>query len=632
MNLQRIGLRRKVFWTSAGISLLLVGALSLASFLHDAETYHRYMTQELELVAQLLGQASTAAIAFNDDRTARELLSSLTVHESVRYAEIRDLSGRVLATFGARAIEPPTDHRAGRIPSPDELIEVTHSILLEGKHIGNLLIQADLRRLHVQLREYLAALMVLGGLGGLLAVVLSGWSTAALIRPIEDMVSVTQQIARGDLDRRVRVETRDEIGTLGDSVNEMVEKMQASTREIISTRDYVDKVLSSMGDPLFVLTPRLEIRRTNPAATRLLGWTEAELTGKDFLEVASLGLVEPSRDPQSSLLDRLEREGSIVDLELFLVTRDGENIPTSFNGAAMRDATGRLEGIVGVARSMREIRRLIAEAAAAQAHREKASELQRTYDELRATHAQLIHAEKLAGLGQLGAGIAHELNQPTTAIQTLAQVLLSDPDSSIHDHRAEFERIIGATHRMSRIIDNIRVFSRQSHFDPHAVSPDAPLENALMLLSEQLRLHEIEIERRYPEDMPRIHADEILLQQVFLNLFSNARDALDAMNGRSGKKIVLTIFLEEGEVVYRIEDNGPGVPPENRARIFDPFFTTKPPGKGTGLGLSLSYGIVKEHDGEIAYHPGAEGGACFEIRLPVAERPPHEPARTELAP
>lgn len=619
MNLQRISLRRKVFWTSAGISLLLVLAISAASFVHDAESYHRSLKQELTLVAELLGQTSTAAVTFNDDATARELLGYLRVHESIRYAEIRDRSGHVLATFGARTLANP-ERSAGWIPSPDELIEVTHPIVLEGKVIGELMLQADLQRLHHQLREYLTALILLGGLGGLLAVLLSGWSTAAVLRPIAEMVAVTQEIAQGDLDRRVQVLTRDEIGTLGNSFNEMVEKMQASTQEIITTRDYVDKVLTSMGDPLFVLTPRLEIRRTNPAAMRLLGWAEGELTGRDFLEVASLGLVEPSLDPRKSLLDRLEREGSINDLELFLVTREGERIPTSFNGAAMRDASGRLEGVVGVARSMREIRRLIAEAAAAQAHREKASELQRTYDELRATHAQLIHAEKLAGLGQLGAGIAHELNQPTTAIQTLAQVMLADSRSGTGDHKVEIERIIAATHRMSRIIDNIRVFSRESHFDPHPVSPETPLENALMLLSEQLRLHEIEIVRRYAPGLPKIHADEILLQQVFLNLFSNARDALDAVVGRSDKIIVLAIALEGETVVYRLEDNGPGVPPEFRARIFDPFFTTKPPGKGTGLGLSLSYGIVKEHEGEIGYHPGAEGGACFEIRLPVAGR------------
>ncbi len=139
-----------------------------------------------------------------------------------------------------------------------------------------------------------------------------------------------------------------------------------------------------------------------------------------------------------------------------------------------------------------------------------------------------------------------------------------------------------------------------------------------MLIFEQLRLHGVEVKKTVEETLPRAIADTVRLEQVFMNLLSNALDALDQVEEGNPKRLLLAIARDGDQVVYTFEDTGPGVPKNNEDQIFDPFFTTKPPGKGTGLGLSLSYGIVADHGGEITYQRAASGGARFTVRIPVA--------------
>jgi C4-dicarboxylate-specific signal transduction histidine kinase len=254
----------------------------------------------------------------------------------------------------------------------------------------------------------------------------------------------------------------------------------------------------------------------------------------------------------------------------------------------------------------------------------KAKQLEQAYEQLKETQAQLIQAGKLAALGELGAGIAHELNQPITSIRGFSQLLLREARSKMPGKVDTLERIIHDTERMGRIVDNVRTFARQQGYSPEELPATAPLDAALELVSEQLRQRGITLERQVEQDLPRVLGDKIQLEQVFLNLLSNARDALEQLEARdgegNGKRIRLAVELEGGHVRYTIEDNGPGVAGEHEDRIFDPFFTTKPPGKGMGLGLSLTYGIVKEHKGEISYSRASGGGARFTMLIPIAGR------------
>jgi len=242
--------------------------------------------------------------------------------------------------------------------------------------------------------------------------------------------------------------------------------------------------------------------------------------------------------------------------------------------------------------------------------------LNRAHGELKSTQAQLVQAAKLAALGQLGAGIAHELNQPIQSIQGFAQRIQRDPEAAIQQHLDELKIIESASKRMARIVQNIRLFARDSELELRPLDPITPVREALMLLSQQLDKLGIAVEWQQRGELPMVTGDLVKLQQVFLNLILNSKDALDTLPPDARRQITFGAAVEGDCVRLTVADTGPGVPPELESSIFDPFFTTKAAGQGTGLGLSISYGIIKEHGGELMFERSQEG-ALFSVALPL---------------
>ncbi|MCA9718056.1 MAG: PAS domain-containing protein, partial [Myxococcales bacterium] len=238
--------------------------------------------------------------------------------------------------------------------------------------------------------------------------------------------------------------------------------------------------------------------------------------------------------------------------------------------------------------------------------------------ELKRVQAQLVQAGKLAAMGELGASVAHELNQPLTAIRIFVETMRSMPSAPLVAFTREQDLIIEQIERMARIVDNIRGFARTSELEMQTIDARASLDRALMLLSEQFRLADIKVVREIGP-LPPVRADRVRLQQVFLNILSNALHALQDDEREHAKRVLIAARKDGARVEYVIEDNGPGVAEEHAARIFDPFFTTKELGDGTGLGLSLAYGIVADHHGSLRHEPAPGGGARFVISIPAAE-------------
>ena len=253
------------------------------------------------------------------------------------------------------------------------------------------------------------------------------------------------------------------------------------------------------------------------------------------------------------------------------------------------------------------------------------SALNEAYADLKQTQAQLVQSGKLTSIGELAAGVAHELNQPLMVIRGQAQMLLQvqDAGSEIFEDLGIIEK---NTKRVMRIIDHLRTFSRQSQLDFHPVDVNRIIEESFLLIEEQLRLSGIDVERKYLENLPTVYGDVNQLEQVLLNLITNARDAIEKR--RSLEKDPSDQIKDEITVVTRtnatdpewveiyVKDTGEGVSSEVLNKLFDPFFTTKEVGKGTGLGLSISYGIIKDHKGDIEVIDTGAGGATFCIRLP----------------
>ena len=255
--------------------------------------------------------------------------------------------------------------------------------------------------------------------------------------------------------------------------------------------------------------------------------------------------------------------------------------------------------------------------------RETTAEMQRREQELRDKQEQLVQAGKLATLGELTTGVAHELNNPLNntglfvgnAVD-LIELGAADKGQIVRELRQAMQQVSKAT----QIISHLRTFGRAAPVSREPISLRPVIERALSLVQEQLRLREIEVQVDLGPKEPVVVGNPIQLEQVFINLLTNARDAM-ADSPRKAIRISGSIGYAAVEVAFA--DTGHGIPPGLERRIFDPFFTTKEVGKGTGLGLSITYGIVKEHGGTISVVSHFNEGTTFLIRLPLA------PADTE---
>lgn len=248
---------------------------------------------------------------------------------------------------------------------------------------------------------------------------------------------------------------------------------------------------------------------------------------------------------------------------------------------------------------------------------ETTAEVQRREQELREKQEQLVQAGKLATLGELTTGVAHELNNPLNNIglfvgNAIDRIELGTPDQE--RVLGELQNAMQQVRKASEIISHLRTFGRAAPVTHEPVAITEVIQRALSLMSEQVRMRQIQVELNLPDESLVVYANAIQLEQVFVNLLTNARDALADVETR---RITITCSSGDGVVTVVISDTGRGIPEGLEQRIFDPFFTTKEVGQGTGLGLSITYGIVKDHGGTISVVNAPGEGATFVIQIPI---------------
>lgn len=249
---------------------------------------------------------------------------------------------------------------------------------------------------------------------------------------------------------------------------------------------------------------------------------------------------------------------------------------------------------------------------------EVGEQLEDNHDMLKEQQSQLVQSAKLASLGEMSSGVAHELNNPLHFIKGFNNRIKSaiekkSPNELNKNNILEYVKIIDENcNRMQKIIQHFRDFSRQSENQMDKVHINNVIEKSFVLLNEQLRLRSIHIEKKLDPSDPIVLGDANRLEQVIVNLIANARDALEKSPYKS---ITVTTELSNNNVIIKVIDSGPGIPKDFRDKIFNPFFTTKEVGKGTGLGLSISHGIIKDHKGQISCDSNLGKGTTFIITL-----------------
>jgi len=241
--------------------------------------------------------------------------------------------------------------------------------------------------------------------------------------------------------------------------------------------------------------------------------------------------------------------------------------------------------------------------------------------------SQLIQASKMATLGTMASGIAHEINQPLNVIQVCSdyfmKMIKKGETIDEEDFYAMAEEIERNVQRAAQTITHMKDFSRQSEVESDQLNINRPITDVFKILGQQLRIHGIDVTMDLADDLPPIVADHNRLEQVFINLVTNARDALDEKEAQSdgqdwNKILKIKSCVEDDHVVVTVYDNGIGIPEDIRDKVFEPFFTTKDVGKGTGLGMSISYGIIKDYSGTIDVESNPGNGTTFTITFPIA--------------
>jgi len=351
-------------------------------------------------------------------------------------------------------------------------------------------------------------------------------------------------------------------------------------------RDFNKNILNNTQSMILVLDTAGLISYANRRCYEA-GYRESDLLGHLLTE-----LIPPARRPVlKEALERALNGAAIDNLEMPVVRGNGTAGQFSISLSPMRDEQGEINSLVVVMTDVTD-----------------AADLQ----------SKLMHTEKMAALGQLVSGVAHEVNNPLAAIVGFTDLLLENPQVP-EGAKEELRVILQEAQRTRIIVQNLLSFARQMPAQREPVQVNAVLRQTLKLRAYDFSNHGVELVERYEENLPVVVGDPHQLQQVFLNILNNAYDAIQETR-RPGKIEVLTM-QRANELEILIRDNGPGIlQPE---RIFDPFFTTKEVGKGTGLGLSICYGIVRAHHGEITARNNQDGAGCtFLVRLPAATQAP----------
>lgn len=366
-------------------------------------------------------------------------------------------------------------------------------------------------------------------------------------------------------------------------------KMGRLERKLQRSNSFLHNLLLSSVDAVIAADKKGKILIFNDVAHEILGYTQEEALNS--LDIRDLYTGDEAQEVMKKLRSTEYGEvGKLRAYQVDLISKYGESIPVSLNASIIYENDTEV-ATIGFFHDLREARKM-----------EK---------ELEDTRMQLVQADKMAALGKLAAGVAHQINNPLSGIGLFAQLLMEEQDLG-EEAKKDVQRIIDDTKRCSDTVKELLEFAKQSAYKSSAQDINKSLERTLFLLEKQALFQDVQVKKELDRELPFITCDLQQISHVFMNLVLNA---LQAMQGE-GKLTLKTYLGAQKNLRVEIADSGPGIPEYVLPNIFLPFYSTKEAGEGTGLGLSVAYRIVENHGGRIIADNLPQGGAIFIVELP----------------
>ena len=353
----------------------------------------------------------------------------------------------------------------------------------------------------------------------------------------------------------------------------------------MNSEEKLRQVFESVTDGISVIDLEGIITEANQRTLEMHGFSSKnELLGKSLFEL----LAPHEHERMEAHLKKATKEGAISGVEYTLLRADGSEFPGELSINVLKDAQDNLFGHIIIARDITEQKR---------------------------QNERLMSTDRLASLGELAAGTAHEFNNPLTSIIVLSELLMEKGPEDIRD---DLTLINNEARRAANVARNLLAFGGKHTPIKQLYQINSVIEDVLELRAYEHKSSNKDVERHLATDLPEIMLDYFQMQQVFMNIIINAEYFMTEAHGRG--TLIITTQKENGTVRISFADDGPGITPENLNRIFDPFFTTKEAGKGTGLGLSICHSIVADHDGQIYVRSQLGKGTTILIELPTESR------------
>jgi len=475
------------------------------------------------------------------------------------------------------------------VPKGQRLIEILDEMVVD----QYALLQAEGDGIQNNITEFTRLLWWLLALAFFASVGIATYITRQITIPLHQAVGLAEQVAEGKFKISSSSSSSSSSSLETERLLKALRKMAARLEEMVgdirASETRTKAIVETAFDAIITMSSCGVITSINVSALKLFGYSASDVIGKNI----SLLMPEPDKSLHDGYLDSYMKTGigRIIGngREVFGQRKDGVYISLFLTVSKISvndDVT-----FCGILRDLTNERNI---------------------------QAQLLHSGKLAGIGTLATGIAHELRQPLAVMSLTAQdslALIEEDDFSLDEVPRVFRQVIDNCQRMNNIVDHLRSFAREGEGNiKESVCLDKVLKSSFTLLDAQLRSWGIKVTQDVAQNLSMIKGNANQLEQVLINLLSNAQDALE---GIKEPVIKIKIWQEGGKVILTLSDNGTGVSAEIQHTIFDPFFTTKEIGKGTGLGLSISHGIITEHGGMITVSDAPGGGAEFKITLPM---------------